>query len=205
MHALLLDGAFVCRQLRAELGEFPSSSQVLEYCEGLSRHRVLVGTDLLRIYFYDAPPATEKLIRPLDGREINFSKSIPSRQNQTLQRELEQSPNVALRLGELQKRGWKVGPRATRSLRRQARALCGEDFVPDFSQKGVDLRIGLDIARLSLGRLVRKIVLVTGDSDFIPAMKFARREGIQVYLDTMNQAPRHELMAHSDYWFGCKD
>ncbi len=52
-------------------------------------------------------------------------------------------------------------------------------------QKGVDMKIGLDIAALALKRMVRKIVLISGDSDFIPAAKLARREGIDVVLDPM--------------------
>ena len=39
------------------------------------------------------------------------------------------------------------------------------------------MRVGLDIASLTLKKQVEVIVLVTGDSDFVPAMKFARREG----------------------------
>lgn len=50
-------------------------------------------------------------------------------------------------------------------------------------QKGVDIRTGLDIARIAVKRIVDIIVLVTGDSDFVPVMKFARTEGIKVYLE----------------------
>ena len=60
-----------------------------------------------------------------------------------------------------------------------------EYFSGKAEQKGVDLRISLDIARLSLRSLVDAVVVVTGDSDLIPAFKFARREGIRVYLDHM--------------------
>ncbi|MEP7224437.1 MAG: NYN domain-containing protein [Actinomycetota bacterium] len=66
-------------------------------------------------------------------------------------------------------------------------------------QKGVDLRIGLDVALLSLRRIVDTIVLATGDSDFIPALKFARREGLRVYLDTMGAPVRPELVEHADF------
>ena len=53
------------------------------------------------------------------------------------------------------------------------------------TQKGVDIRIGLDIAWISLKRVVDVIVLVTGDSDFVPVMKFARKEGLKVILSPM--------------------
>ena len=47
------------------------------------------------------------------------------------------------------------------------------------------MRVGLDIASLTLKKQVDVIVLVTGDSDFVPAMKFARCEGAQLFLVTL--------------------
>jgi uncharacterized LabA/DUF88 family protein len=56
-----------------------------------------------------------------------------------------------------------------------ARAIAANDLVPDLRQKGVDMRIGLDIAFISLRKVADVLVLITGDSDFVPAMKVARR------------------------------
>ena len=42
------------------------------------------------------------------------------------------------------------------------------------------------------------LVLVAGDSDFVPAMKFARREGVQLYLVTLGHAVRDAMLEHSD-------
>jgi uncharacterized LabA/DUF88 family protein len=41
------------------------------------------------------------------------------------------------------------------------------------------MRIGLDIASMTLKRQVDTVILVTGDSDFVPAAKLARREGVE--------------------------
>ena len=70
--------------------------------------------------------------------------------------------------------------------------------MPNIEQKGVDLRIGLDIARLALRDMVDIVVVVTGDSDLIPAFKFARREGVRVYLDHMGHGVKRELKVHTD-------
>ncbi len=78
------------------------------------------------------------------------------------------------------------------------RAPTGQDIVPNVEQKGVDLRIGLDIARLALREMVEIIVVVTGDSDLVPAFRFARREGIRVYLDHLGHGVRRDLKAHAD-------
>jgi len=56
----------------------------------------------------------------------------------------------------------------------------------------------MDIASLSYKKLVGKIILVSGDSDFIPAAKLARREGIDFVLDPMWQHINDELFEHID-------
>ncbi|GAA9831712.1 hypothetical protein VN0530_04610 [Helicobacter pylori] len=61
------------------------------------------------------------------------------------------------------------------------------------------MKIGLDIATLALKRLVQKIVLISGDSDFVPASKLARVEGIIFTLDPMGNHIRGDLEEHIDY------
>ena len=60
------------------------------------------------------------------------------------------------------------------------------------------MRIGLDMASLTLKKLSSLIVLVTGDSDFVPAMKFARREGAQLVLVTLGHGVRDPMRHHAD-------
>ena len=84
----------------------------------------------------------------------------------------------------------------------EPRFLTDDDFVIDAQQKGVDMRIGMDIARLSLREMVRAIIVVTGDSDFVPAFKFARREGVRVILEPMGQNILVELKQHADIVLG---
>lgn len=68
----------------------------------------------------------------------------------------------------------------------------------DIKQKRVDMKIGLDIASLSIKKQVEKIILITGDSDFVPAIKMARREGIIIQLDPMRQQVSTDLLEHID-------
>ncbi len=74
-----------------------------------------------------------------------------------------------------------------------------DDFIYHAKQKGVDIKIGLDIATLALKKLVQKIVLISGDSDFVPAAKLARVEGIIFTLDPMGNPIREDLEEHIDY------
>jgi len=76
--------------------------------------------------------------------------------------------------------------------------LTENDVRYDLRQKGVDMRMGLDIASIAYKRLANKIILVTGDADFVPAAKLARREGIDVVLDPMWQPVSRDLFEHTD-------
>jgi uncharacterized LabA/DUF88 family protein len=79
-------------------------------------------------------------------------------------------------------------------------ALSDDYSKPDFEQKGVDMRIGLDIATYAEKRLTDRIILVTGDTDCIPAMTHGRKSGVQIVLMSL---PGHrlapEFFEHSDY------
>lgn len=76
--------------------------------------------------------------------------------------------------------------------------LTTRDFILSVSQKGVDMRIGLDVASLAYGRYVNQIILIAGDSDFIPVAKMARRNGIDFILDPMQQYIKPALSEHID-------
>jgi len=47
------------------------------------------------------------------------------------------------------------------------------------------MKIGLDISSLAYKKSVDQIILIAGDSDFVPAAKLAQREGIDFVLDPM--------------------
>lgn len=67
------------------------------------------------------------------------------------------------------------------------------------------MRIGLDIASLTLKKQVNTLVLVTGDSDFVPPMKFARREGVQFSLVALGHEVHSDLIEHSDFSLEIED
>ena len=60
------------------------------------------------------------------------------------------------------------------------------------------MKIGIDIASLAYKKLVKKIILVAGDSDFVPAAKLARREGVDFVLDPMWNHIAEDLNEHID-------
>lgn len=78
------------------------------------------------------------------------------------------------------------------------RGLTPDDLRLGLRQKGVDMRIGIDITTLTLKKQVDTIILVTGDSDFVPAAKVARREGVEFLLDPLWQQVNDDLHEHVD-------
>jgi uncharacterized LabA/DUF88 family protein len=74
------------------------------------------------------------------------------------------------------------------------------DFKPDFEQKDVDLRIGRDIATYSASRAIDRIILASGDTGSISAMKHGRKAGLQIVWMTY---PEHHMPAqtleHAEY------
>ncbi|MCA1963736.1 MAG: NYN domain-containing protein [Prosthecobacter sp.] len=78
------------------------------------------------------------------------------------------------------------------------RSLTADDLKLGLRQKGVDMRIGIDITTLTLKKQVDTIILITGDSDFVPAAKVARREGVEFILDPLWQSVNDDLHEHVD-------
>jgi uncharacterized LabA/DUF88 family protein len=196
--AVLMDGGFVKKKLQEVNHRFPTVTDVVNLVSATMAKPELSSTSIFRVYFYDAPPYEGKNRNPISGVVINFSGTPQARQNQALLQSLELQPNFACRRGTLTLSGWKLGRSAMKSLASHPRAITGNDFVPDMAQKGVDMRIGLDIAWLSIKHIVDSVVLVTGDSDFVPVMKFARKEGLRVYVETLKHPVRTELKVHAD-------
>lgn len=76
--------------------------------------------------------------------------------------------------------------------------LTEDDFCLEIDQKGVDMKIGLDIASMAYKHQVDQIVLISGDSDFVSAAKLARREGVDFILDPLGAPIKPDLFEHID-------
>ncbi|MGF6495280.1 uncharacterized LabA/DUF88 family protein [Luteibacter sp. 621] len=195
-YAIMLDGGFVKRKARAAK-QAAASQDVVRLTLAIRAHPLLGPHRLHRIYFYDAAPSREVVHNPFSRESIDFGATAAFRENLTLHKKLACEAFFANRLGELSFEGW--APKGgLRKVKDGNVVLTGRDVKPLISQKGVDMRIGLDMASLTLKRLSSLIVLVTSDSDFVPAMKFARREGAQVLLITLGHGVKESMRMHAD-------
>lgn len=200
LYAILVDGGFLTKKIFERTSAHATADEVVAECDKLRLLPEVADYELLRIYYYDAAPSTAALKQPVSGAAYNLATTDRFRAAQSLYDNLVLRPNFALRMGYvgIPPNPWHVKARAIKQLIRSPRPLVDSDFTLDASQKGVDMRIGLDLARLALRDMVRAVVVVTGDADFVPAFKFVRREGVKVILSSMGHHVRVELKQHSD-------
>lgn len=188
--AILIDGGFFVRTFKEQRSRFPQIGDIQPFIDStLSKvqHTSHIGTDMLfRTFYYDCRPHGETQKDP-SGKLVDFSVSAQFKATTQFHRDLKLHKQMALRLEDLSFDGWKINP-------------ANGKYIPDFKQKSVDIKMGLDIAWMSGQKIVDKLVVVAGDSDFISPMKFARREGILVYLECMNQSRiKLALKEHADF------
>lgn len=202
--AVLIDGGFFIKrfnQLYNKDGAM-SGEKVAEMLYTMAMRHVGARNTLYRIFYYDCYPLDKKYNHPLTKRAFDFSKTEAFRFKMDLLNALKRKRKVALRMGTLKdNHNWLIRPHAVKELlagRKTIGDFCEEDIYLDIRQKGIDMKIGVDIASLALKRFVDTIVLFSGDSDFVPAAKLARREGIDFVLDPMKANVEPQLFEHID-------
>lgn len=203
--AILVDGGFFRKRAKHLWGEHSpeeTARALFAYCRRHLSERSCEH-DLYRIFYYDCPPIRKQMYHPLTRRTVDFSKTEQFNWMTTFLDELKKRRKVALRLGVIDENNSSFTIRYEALKKLCAGTLCLEqlteaDFEPDIKQKGVDMKIGVDIASLSYKHQVDQIVLIAGDSDFVPAAKLARREGIDFVLDPLEAPIKPELFEHID-------
>ncbi len=209
--AIMIDGAFFLKRAHHYWGDLPPkrmSVMLFKYYQSHVRHSGKRGErcDLYRIFFYDCPPPNIKIHHPVTKQIIKFGDSPSANWRRDLHQELRGLRKFALRLGQIDENNptWKISGQTVKDIcskKVTAENLTEADVKLDLRQKGVDMRIGLDIASVTFKKQADQIILISGDSDFVPAAKLARREGMDFILDSMNQKVKPELHEHIDGLF----
>lgn len=182
--AILIDGGYL-RAISTHAGKAYNP----DFIEKFAVQCKAADEEVLRILYYDCAQYEGYQKLPVSGNVHHFTAS-----DQWLI-DLSRRDLFAVRRGVLKFRGFK--PKSTPV---NPAALTDADFKPDFEQKGVDMRIGLDIAVYAQNKAVDRVGLVSNDTDCVPPLKLGRRSGLQmiiIQLPNCNVAP--ELLAHVDY------
>ncbi len=212
--AILVDGGYYRKRARHLWGERTPEKRAKElevYCKMHTRETDGgIRRQLYRIFYYDcAPLGRYSVFHPLTKKNVDLDKSDTYLWTQAFFEELKRRRKFAIRLGELSTNNlaYNLRPSVTKSLllgKIKIEDLSEKDFALTIQQKGVDMRIGVDIASMTFKHQVDQIILIAGDSDFVPAAKMARREGIDFILDPMWATIKPNLFEHIDglqsYW-----
>jgi uncharacterized LabA/DUF88 family protein len=135
----------------------------------------LVGDhDLFRAYYYNCMPHQGTTPSVEEQDRYNRARRFYDALNRL--------PRFEVRLGKLAFRGVDVHGH------------------PIFQQKRVDIMLGVDLVLLAAKNRIAKACLLTGDSDFIPAVQIAKNEGVNVHLFHGNRA-----QVHDEIWIAADD
>jgi uncharacterized LabA/DUF88 family protein len=196
----MIDGWFMRKAIYRSKNFYYCGKEIRKYC---CRH--LRSEDYLyRIFYYDTEPLDKKGHNPLTKKSIDFNTTSVAIAQRELLDSIKSTPNFALRLGKTVWRNneWILSPEKLEGLIKKKITiddLKEDDFKPLIEQKAVDMKLGLDISYIATKHLADLLIIITGDADIVPALKFARREGMQVCLDPLKNHIRPELSEHVDF------
>jgi uncharacterized LabA/DUF88 family protein len=202
--AFMIDGGHFrkyCMKKWGLLSPHNAAEKVRELCEA---HLNYEGScELYRIFYYDCRPSEKKVYHPLQQATINLSNSPQYSWATNFYKELNKLRKMALRFGRIADDylEYTIKPHVVKEMlsgTKDVASLTNEDLMLTITQKGVDMRIGLDIASMAHTRQVSQVVLISGDSDFIQIIKYARKEGIDFILDSLGAHIKPELFEHLD-------
>ncbi len=214
--AILIDGGFYRKRAAKIWGKKTPAERAKElhwYCkQHLGDKDWEVSRILYRIFYYDCNPVDKQVYHPLTQKPVILKKTETYQWSLDFYEELKKKRKFALRLGYLSSGSihYNLKPEVTKALCERIKTiddLTETDFSFNVEQKGVDMRIGIDISSMVFKKQINQVVLISGDSDFVPAAKMARREGIDFILDSMGAPIKDDLFEHIDglksHWKEC--
>jgi uncharacterized LabA/DUF88 family protein len=174
--AIFIDAGYLNKIIKTEFDY--AKLDYLKFSNNLSQ-----GTERFRTYYYDCMPFQS-------NPPTEFERKLFSGMDRFIY-SLRKLPRFDVKLGKLGKRT----------------QVCREcDFRNIvFEQKKVDILMAVDIVRLSWQKSVNNIIIIAGDSDFIPAIKNAKEAGMMTQLYYSKYSVHDELLIMCDDTFQIDD
>ena len=196
----MIDGWFMRKRIYSLKAFSYNAAEIRDYC----RKHLRDNDTLYRIFYYDTPPLQVKAHNPITKEFIDFSKTSVAKAQNGLLKSIKKTPNFALRLGRTnwRNKNWVLDYSKLKGLLSKKISiddLTRLDIHPRIEQKAVDMKIGIDIALIATKKLADLLIIITADSDFVPALKLARREGMMVGLDPLRSPISPYLSEHVDF------
>ena len=153
--AVLIDGGFFLKRFNAlyNKNRCLSAEEIADCMHSMALHMVGNNT-LYRIFYYDCMPLGKKFHNPITHKSVDFSKSDEYIFRCKFFDALKRKRKVALRLGTLKDNGnWMLHPEITKEIlsgKKKIEDLQEKDVYMEIRQKGIDMKIGVDISSLAL-------------------------------------------------------
>lgn len=203
--AILVDGGYYRKRAQHLFGA-KTAEERAEELEHYCKLHLKQGNEkayLYRIFYYDCPPCDKVVYHPFLKKNIYLEKNDLYKWMNAFLQELKRKRKFALRMSRLSENGlgFYLKPDVQKALfsgKIEFSAITENDFKLDIKQKAMDMKLGTDIASMVLKKQVDQIILIAGDSDFVPAAKLARREGADFILDPMGLKINPDLSEHID-------
>jgi uncharacterized LabA/DUF88 family protein len=163
-----IDGAYLDHVVMASRGSRRVDYQALIYA---IMEKAGSDRELIRAYYYHCLPYQDS--PPTQEQSERFGKV------QRFFRRLQRTQRFEVREGRLAYRG------------------LDSEGKPIFEQKRVDLLLGIDLVLQATKGCIDEAFIVAGDSDFIPAIRAAKVEGVVIYL-VSGERPHDDLLDEVD-------
>lgn len=201
--AILIDGGFFRKRANNLYGNATPEERINQLISYVQCHLRKSKSDLYKIFYYDCLPIDKEVYHPLTQKNISLKKSAEYAWANEFIARLHKVRKLVVRLGKISEPSAKyvITDKSLKKLLNGSitiSQLTDADFRFVADQKGVDMKIGIDITSIALKKQADQIILISGDSDFVPAAKTARREGIDFILDPMWAQIKDELDEHVD-------
>lgn len=145
----------------------------------------LHSSERFRTYVYDA--------LPYKGNPPNAWESSLFAEKQKFKSYLDSQPSFLTRYGVCMRIPNKSCQMKERDLGPQCEHI---------TQKGVDVRFSIDLVSLAADKRIDKAILITGDSDFIPAIEYARNQNMKVILYYLKKG---SIFIHRGLQYACDE
>lgn len=73
LYAILLDGGYLTKRLYQKLSRHSTAADILTECQRLMAIPQVADYELLRIYYYDALPSSQRVTLPISGTPLDLS------------------------------------------------------------------------------------------------------------------------------------
>lgn len=128
--------------------------------------RLSVNMIHLRTYYYTSMPFQSN--PPTVDEKQRYSRA------NRFVNHLKKIPRFEVKLGRLQK--------------------TSDEGQDQYTQKGVDMMLGVDLVKMSWDKQIQRAVIMTGDSDFVYAVQAAKDAGVITQLCYSNKLPVNQSL-----------